>query len=206
MVNHWVTSDSHLLMVGCSSYPLGCFTWGVPAVNPQVVQWVKSWCQKEDLHESSPQWIFPGASATSILPPPWATCDPCLPKRSSVTHQQFSPGYSGVTALGWVPVHVKTCVCPPRAESLFLPVLWMSWAQTLLAFKAKYSGGSSSQYQTLRLRNLRQGSEVSLLWKNLSNRINFLSMGHPPGRFGILLSHKSASPTFPMWLFICLWI
>ena len=103
------------------------------------------------------------------------------------------------------PVHVKTCVCPPRAESLFLPVLWRSCAQTL-AFKAKCSGGSSFQYQTLRLRNLRQGSELSLLWENLSNRINFLSMGHPPGRFGILLSHKSAFPTFPMWFFICLWM
>ena len=136
------------------------------------------------------------------LPPPWATCDPCLPKRSSMTHQQFSPGYSGVSTLGWVPVHVKTCVCPPRADSLFLPVLWSSCAQTLLAFKAKGSAGSSSQYQTLRLRNLRQGSELSLLWENLSNRINFLSVGHPPGRLGILLSHKSAPPTFMMWLFL----
>ena len=119
-----------------------------------------------------------------------------------MTHQHFSPGYSGVSTLGWVPVHVKTCVRPPRAESPFLPVLRSSRAQTLLAFQAKGSVGSSSQYQTLRLRNLRQGSELSLLWENLSNRINFLSVGHPPGRLGILLSHKSAPPTFMMWLFV----
>ena len=32
---------------------------------------------------------------------------------------RFSPGSYGVTALPWVPVHVKACVCPPRVESLF---------------------------------------------------------------------------------------
>ena len=33
------------------------------------------------------------------------------------------PGSYGVTALCWVLVHVKSCVHPPRVESLFFPVL-----------------------------------------------------------------------------------
>ena len=77
----------------------------------------------------------------------------------------------GVTALPWVPVHVKTCACPARVESLFPPVLWSSCTQAPLTSKAKCSGGSSSQCQTPRLGSLKWGSELSLLWENLCDII-----------------------------------
>ena len=35
----------------------------------------------------------------------------------------------------------RPCMCPPRVEFLFPPVLWNSCDQTLPAFHAKYSKG-----------------------------------------------------------------
>ena len=46
---------------------------------------------------------------------------------------------------------MRPCVCPPRVESLFTPALWSSCNPAPLAFKAKCSGYSFSQCQTLRL-------------------------------------------------------
>ena len=94
------------------------------------------------------------------------------------------PGSCGVTALPWVPVHMKPCVHTPRVESLFPLVLCSSCTQALLAFKAKCSGSSSSQCQTSRLGSLTWGSEVSLLWENLCDTIIFQFVGHPPGGYG----------------------
>ena len=54
-----------------------------------------------------------------------------------------SPGSYGVTAFPWVPVHLKPWVHPPRVKSLFPSVLWCSYTQVPLDFKAKCSGGSS---------------------------------------------------------------
>jgi len=64
---------------------------------------------------------------------------------------------------------MKSCVCPSGMESLFLPVLWRSYAQALLAFNAKFSRGSSSQCQTSRCGNLIWGLELSHLWVSLSS-------------------------------------
>ena len=38
----------------------------------------------------------------------------------------------------WVLVHARFCLCPPRWESLFPPVLWKSYDQTPLAFKVRF--------------------------------------------------------------------
>lgn len=56
-----------------------------------------------------------------------------------------------------------------RAEYLFPTVLWLSHTQVLLAFKTRHSGDLSSWYRTLRLGNLTQGSNPSLLGKNFCN-------------------------------------
>ena len=56
------------------------------------------------------------------------------------------------------------CVCPPRVESLFPPVLPKSCNQIPLAFKVWISRNSSSRCQTPRLGNLTCGSEPSLQW------------------------------------------
>ena len=68
---------------------------------------------------------------------------------------------------------MRPCVHPPRVEFLFSPVLWSSCNQAPLAFKTKCSGGSSSWCQTPRLGSLTWGSELSLLWENFCDIINF---------------------------------
>ena len=84
----------------------------------------------------------------------WGVCHqcPCPHSDHSLAPAGDSPRPAGrfvsgsyeISALPWVPVQVKSCVHPPRMESLFPPVLWSSCTQALLAFKAKCSGGSFS--------------------------------------------------------------
>ena len=134
------------------------------------------------------------------LPPQWATDDPSLPRRPPRPTGGSGPDSYGVSALSWVPVHVKPCVCPPRVESLFPQVLWSSCTQAPLSFKTKSSGGHSSQCQTPRLGSLMWGSEVSLLWENLCDIIIFQFVCHPPCVYGIWLYCESAPPTISLWL------
>ena len=42
----------------------------------------------------------------------------------------------------WVLVHKRFCLCPPRVESLFQPVLWKSYNQIPLTFKVRVPGDS----------------------------------------------------------------
>ena len=64
-------------------------------------------------------------------PPP-----PCLCRRPSILARRSGSIFYGVTAPSpWVLVHTLLCVCPPRVESLFPPVLSKSCNQILLAFK-----------------------------------------------------------------------
>ena len=45
----------------------------------------------------------------------------------------------GVTApFLWVLVHARFCLCPPRWESLFPPVLWKFYDQTPLTFQVRF--------------------------------------------------------------------
>jgi len=47
----------------------------------------------------------------------------------------------GVTApIPWVLVHARFCLCSPRVESLFPPVLWKSYSPILLSFKFTFPG------------------------------------------------------------------
>lgn len=66
----------------------------------------------------------------------------CLPTRPSRPAGGSGPDPFGVSALAWVPVRVKPCVCSPRVESLFPRLLW---TQASLTIKVKCSGDSSSQ-------------------------------------------------------------
>lgn len=99
-----------------------------------------------------PKWQPPGELAQMNCPQHF--CHQCLCPHSEPHHPlpppgdpprqggSSGPGFYLVTAFPWVPVHTKSCVCPPRKEFLFLPVLWGSCHQVLLAFKAKCSGRS----------------------------------------------------------------
>ena len=60
----------------------------------------------------------------------------------------FASVSSGVTApFPWVVVHVRLCLCPPRVESLFPPVLWKYYNQSPVAFKVRFPGDSQPLYQ-----------------------------------------------------------
>lgn len=86
----------------------------------------------------------------------------------------------------WALVCSRPCKCPPSVKFLYSPVLWNSCNQTLMFFKARFSGGSSSCCQTLWLGRLRWGSELSLLWQNFYGITVFQFVGCPPRRYGIL--------------------
>ena len=64
------------------------------------------------------------------------------------------------TALPWVLVCVRFCMCPVRVKSLFP-----------LAFKVTCFGRLSSWYRTSRLGSPTSGLEFSLLWENLYSTV-----------------------------------
>ena len=56
-----------------------------------------------------------------------------------------------IVPLLWVLVCAKFCLCPPRQESLFPPVLWKSYNQIPLVFKAGFPGDFQSLFLVCRL-------------------------------------------------------
>ena len=122
--------------------------------------------------------IFPGASITCVLTPTVSKLSPASPGDSPRYAGMSGPGSCGVTALPWVPAHVKSCVRLPRVESLLPRVLCSYGTQSPWAFKVKLSGGSSSQCQMLWLGNLTWGLELSLLGESL--RYNYFPVCGSP--------------------------
>ena len=98
------------------------------------------------------------------------------------------------------------CVCPPRVESLFPPVLSKSCHQIPLAFKVWSSGNSSSHCRTSRLGSLTWGSEPSLQWVNFRGISVLQFVSHPPSGYGIWFYCDCAPPTVSLWLLLCLWM
>ena len=103
---------------------------------------------------------------SELQPPPASAGDPPILAGMSC------PVPYGVTAfLHWVLVHTRPSVSPPRVEFLFPPVLWNSCDQTLLTFKVRVPGGSSSFCQTPQFGKLDMGLRIftplgELLWYN----------------------------------------
>ena len=103
--------------------------------------------------------------AKGHLPPP-PSCDEPLPTHTPIGGPPtlLAGGLGsvscGVTApLLWVFVHVKFYLCPPRLESLFLPVLLKSHNQNPSGPHSRFSGDSQSLCQIPRLGSLMWGSE-----------------------------------------------
>ena len=109
----------------------------------------------------------------------------------------FVSVFCGVTVpFLWVLAHARFCLHPPRLESLFPPVLWKSYNQIPLVFKAKFPSGSQYLCWIPKLRILMWGSEPSQLWENFFGIIVLQFVGHLTGmRFDFnlivpfLLSH-----------------
>ena len=98
------------------------------------------------------------------------------------------------------------CVCPPRVESLFSPVLSKSCNQILPVLKVWYSRNSSCRCQTPRLGSLTWGSEPSLQWVDFCGICVFQFVSHPPSSYGIWFYCDCAPPTISLWLLLCLWM
>ena len=98
------------------------------------------------------------------------------------------------------------CVCPPRVESLFPPVLSKSCNQNPLAFKVWFSRNSSSCCQTPRLGSLTWGSEPSLQWVDFCGVSVLQFESHPPSSYAIWFYCDYTPPTVSLWLLLCLWM
>ena len=98
------------------------------------------------------------------------------------------------------------CVCPPRVESLFPPVLAKSCNPFPVGFKVWFSRNSSSRCRTPRLGSLTWGSEPSLQWVDFCAISVRQSVSHPPSSYGIWFYCDCAPPTVSLWLLLCLWM
>ena len=107
------------------------------------------------------------------LPPTSAGDPPTLAGRCG------SVSYGSTAPSPWAPMCTPLCVCPPRMESLFPPVLSKSCNQMSLAFKVWFSRNSSSRCQTPRLGSLTWGSESSLQWVDFCGIIVLQFVSHP---------------------------
>ena len=132
-------------------------------------------------------------------PPPASAGDP-----STLAGRSGSVSV-GSLLLPWVPMRTLLCVCPPRVESLFPPVLSKSCNQFPLAFKVWLCRNSSSRCQTPRFWSLTWGSEASLQWVDFCGISVLQFMGHP-SRYGIWFYCDCAPPTISLWLLLCLWM
>ena len=139
-------------------------------------------------------------------------CGEPQPPLASAGDRPTPAGRSGSVSYGvtapspWVLMHTLLCVCPPRVESLFPPVLSKSCIQILLAFKVWFSGNSFSHCWTPRLGSLRWGSEPSLQWVDFCGIIVLQFVSHPPSGYGIWFYCDCTPPTVSLQLLLCLLI
>ena len=103
-------------------------------------------------------------------------------------------------------MHTVLCLCPPRVESLFPPVLSKSCNQIPLGFNIWFSGNSSSRCWTPRMGNLTWGSEPSLQWVDFCGISVLQFVSHPPSSYGIWFYCDCAPPTVSLRLLLCLWM
>ena len=103
-------------------------------------------------------------------------------------------------------MHTLLCVCPPRVESLFPPILSKSCNQFPLAFEVWFSRNSSSHCWTPVLGSLTWGSEPSLQWVDFCGISVPQSVSHPHSSYGIWFYCDCAPPIVSLWLLLCLWM
>ena len=136
-----------------------------------------------------PKWWPPGELTPMNIPWYLHHQSPCTHSKPRLPHPHTSsgdpprptggsgPGSYDITAFT-LGSSTKCCVPSPRAESLSHPVHGLL-QQAPLAFKARWSGGSSSWYLTFRLGSLAWDSELSLLWENFCDIIILQFAGCP---------------------------
>lgn len=119
------------------------------------------------------------------------------PTFTSLGNSPRSAGRSGPdsyeVSLPYTPMHVKHCLYPQRAKSLFPLVLWNSYTQ--VPWTSKPNAG----------RGVWQRTQNWLLQGDLCNII-FQFVGCPLGGYRIWLYHESTPPIFSLWFLHCLWM
>ena len=149
-------------------------------------------------NEYSPEVLLPVS-----LSPQWATAAPTS-SEPPIPAGRSGPSPNEVTAFS--PGSWCTQELVYALQQWSFCFLWNSCDQTLLAFKARFSGGSSSHCQTPRQGNLMWCSELSLLWENFCDIIIFQFMGCPSGGYEIWSYNSCTPPAIPLWLVLCLWM
>ena len=93
-----------------------------------------------------PEDLLQGGPSSSPVHP----CGESLPTNASRGGPPTLAGIFGSVSCGvtapllWVLVCTEFCLCPPRLESLFPPVLWRSCDPILLAFRVRFPGDPQS--------------------------------------------------------------
>ena len=129
---------------------------------------------------------FPVLLLPVSLSSQWDTATPRLCRRpSNISRYVWFSLLWGHCSFPWAPMCTVVCVCPPRVESLFPPVLSKSCNQIPLAFKVWFSRNSSSCCQTPRFGSLTWGSEPSLQWVDFCGISVLPFVCHPPSSYGI---------------------
>ena len=165
-------------------------------VGPMADSW------RAQAKEYLPELLLPAS-----VSPQWATVTPRLYRRPSNTSREvwFSLP-QGHCSFPCVPMRTPLCVCPPRVESLFPPVLSKSCNQIPLALKVWFSGKSSSNCWAPRLGSLTWGSEPSFQWVDCCGIIVLQFVSHPPSGYRIWFYCDCAPPTISLWPLLCLWL
>ena len=135
-----------------------------------------------DLHGAYAKGCLPG-----LLLPVCPCDEPVLARASTGDPLTLAGGFGSVSCGITVSfLCARLCLCPLRLESLFLPVLWRSYSQIPLAFKAEFPGDSQSLCPIPRLGSLMWSSEHSQQWENLFGITAILQfVGHPSGGYRI---------------------
>ena len=153
--------------VELSSLLVGCLAGGDPTLEPTgSLVGLMTDSGRAHINECFSELLLPvSLSHGESQPPPASAGDP--PTWAGRSGSVFY----GVTApSAWVLMCTLPCVCPPRFESLFPPVLSKSCNQILLAFKVWFSGNSSSCCWTpgweawCGARNLHSSGWTSVVW------------------------------------------
>ena len=178
---------------------LPCWLFGLkcPSIGAyRLLSRARSRWENGDLQEGSCQWVLPRSTATSAFvltvsyshqpPPPVSIGYPqTLAEKSGPVFYEVTDFFS------WVLVHTRPCVCPLRVEFLFPLVLWNSYGQTLVAFKDRFSQGSSSHCQTQNFHSIWE-----LLWHNYFSDCRSLI------QYRMWFDHNLTFPTNLLWLLL----
>ena len=173
-------------MVGLCSHPIGGSAWGVSALEPGLnAKLVTSGSAHSNEYSLGP--LAPVSFSHSETQP--------LSTSPGLLKGRPGPCFYGVTALPWVPVHVKPLGHPPVVESLSHPVLWSAYTQAHWPSKpnvleAPPPNATSPGW------GARLGAQNSHSWENLCNIIIFQYVG---SRYGIWSYHEKTPPWWLIW-------